>query len=535
MAARPEPPPSAAPEVPPVPALDTGKGAPMPPPLEVAPAAPVEVEAPASPIAAPGLSLEPRSLEHAASSTTAPNGSQLRSNRIQGRQRDIANGRTALEPTRATTRRRSLEPVTERGSDELFAKLGSEARRAPDFWLCCRAGFPLQQPGEVVMSYAQGRVFRDADSHVMELPDFLNLYAEPGEHAQLPTIRVDAPRLQQGLLDATVRRSHPPEYVRELIALGDDLISGPKGYLALGAFNGSERSQALDLLGFSQQLVFATFSAGIAFSEQRPLPQRYAIARAHNRAMAEFCANDRRLFGVGLLPLDDLAATLIELAHVQTLGLRAVWVPHRPCGGRSPGHDDLEPLWARLAEAGLPFLLHVGGRPLQIAPAWMNTGRAVPTDWLGGGENVRGKDMTSLHHEAETFLGTLILDGVLERHPTLRGGVIELGAGWVPSMLRRLDWITEIWRKSEPDLKALKRRPSEQASEQLAFTPYPYEDVGDLIRHSDSRLYMFSSDYPHVEGGRNPLGRFEASLAGCDEASRERFYNENFARLFSLA
>jgi predicted TIM-barrel fold metal-dependent hydrolase len=69
----------------------------------------------------------------------------------------------------------------------------------------------------------------------------------------------------------------------------------------------------------------------------------------------------------------------------------------------------------------------------------------------------------------------------------------------------------------------------------MAFTPYPYEDVGDLIRQSDSRLYLFSSDYPHVEGGRNPLGRFNATLGETEEAARERFYSGNFAKVFSLA
>ena len=83
----------------------------------------------------------------------------------------------------------------------------------------------------------------------------------------------------------------------------------------------------------------------------------------------------------------------------------------------------------------------------------MNTGRPVPTDWLGTGENVRGKDMTSLHQPAETFVGAMVLDGVFERHRTLRGGVIELGAGWVPQMIKRLDWIAEIWSKSDPQLQ----------------------------------------------------------------------------------
>jgi len=382
------------------------------------------------------------------------------------------------------------------------------------------------------MSYAKGRLIRDADSHIMELPDFLVIHGDPSE--DLPRIHVDAPRLQQGLEAAALRRAHAPEHVADLVALGDDLIAGPKGYLALGAFNAAERSRALDMLGFSEQLVFATFSAGHAFSEQRPLAARYAIARAHNRAMAEFCASDPRLFGVALLPLDDVTESLAELSRIEALGLRAVWVPHRPCGGRSPGHTDLDAIWARLASQGIPFLLHVGGRPLQLDARWMNTGRPVPTDWLGGGENVRGKDMTALHHEAETFIGALVLDGVLERHPALRGGVVELGAGWVPSLLRRLDWIAEIWRKSEPELSALSMRPSEQIIDRLFFTPYPYEDVGDLIRSSDSRLYMFSSDYPHVEGGRNPLARFGGTLSGVDDAMCEHFYERNFARLFGL-
>lgn len=383
------------------------------------------------------------------------------------------------------------------------------------------------------MPYTQGRTMRDADSHIMELPDFLIAHADPDARERMPRIHVDAPRLQEGLREATVRRAHTEDHVAQLVALGDGLIAGPKGYQALGAFNAQERSQALDLLGFSEQLVFATFSAGITFSEKRTVPERYAAARAHNRAMGAFCAGDARLLGVALLPLDDVPSALAELEHAISLGLRAAWIPHRPCGGRSPGHTELDPVWKRMAEARIPFVLHVGGRPLQIDSAWMNTGRPVPTDWLGGGENVRSKDMTSLHHPAETFLGALVLDGVLQRHPTLRGGAIELGAGWVPSMLRRLDWSAEIWRKSEPELASLSRRPSEQIIAQLCFTPYPYEDVGALIAQSDSRLYMFSSDYPHTEGGRHPLGRFTASMADCDGEAQQHFFSDNFARMFA--
>src|SRR6185295_9645834 len=104
-------------------------------------------------------------------------------------------------------------------------------------------------------------------------------------------------------------------------------------------------------------------------------------------------------------------------------------------------------------------------------------------------------------------------------------------AGWVPSMNQRLDWVAEIWKKSESDLRALRMKPSETVIERLRFTPYPYEAVCDLIEASDNRLYLFSSDYPHTESGRHPLGRFGQSLAGRSEATLERFYSSNFASL----
>ena len=139
--------------------------------------------------------------------------------------------------------------------------------------------------------------------------------------------------------------------------------------------------------------------------------------------------------------------------------------------------------------------------------------------------------MIALHHAAETFVGALVLDGVLQRHPDLRGGVIELGAGWVPALLRRLDLIAQIWKRSEPDLEALTTAPSELISQQMAFTPYPFEDVGAMIRESNPDLYLFSSDYPHIEGGRNPLGRFETSLEGMSDDVQNKFYSQNMATL----
>ena len=44
-------------------------------------------------------------------------------------------------------------------------------------------------------------------------------------------------------------------------------------------------------------------------------------------------------------------------------------------------------------------------------------------------------------------------------------------------------------------------------------------------------MVLFSSDFPHVEGGRNPLKRFNDSLAGVDERLKRKFYRDNFIDL----
>jgi hypothetical protein len=70
---------------------------------------------------------------------------------------------------------------------------------------------------------------------------------------------------------------------------------------------------------------------------------------------------------------------------------------------------------------------------------------------------------------------------------------------------------------------------------QVRVTPYPHEDTGWIVEQSNDAVCMFSSDYPHVEGGRNPLGRFEHSLAGVTERARQRFYCDNFVDLMGRA
>src|SRR3954471_16325741 len=232
------------------------------------------------------------------------------------------------------------------------------------------------------MTYAPaGRPIHDADSHIMELPDFLKKYADPALRDEIPEVSYSASVVTDEEVAVIVAQGgrHSPEHVAAQIAMGDRLIESSKEIQALGAFHAPDRTTALDLLGFRRQLLFATHSVAMPFSPSSKLEPRlrYGAARAHNRHMAEFCKSDDRLMGVAVVPLDEPDLAMAELEFAIGSGLEAAWLPHRPCGDRSPGHVDLDPFWARLADSGTPFVLHVGGAPLQLARAWMNNGRAA--------------------------------------------------------------------------------------------------------------------------------------------------------------
>jgi predicted TIM-barrel fold metal-dependent hydrolase len=173
-------------------------------------------------------------------------------------------------------------------------------------------------------------------------------------------------------------------------------------------------------------------------------------------------------------------------------------------------------------------MVHVGPNTQFVSKAYLNNGQPLPPDIVGGGENLRVRDFMALSFAPQLFLTAMVFDGVFERFPDLRGGVIELGAGWVPQFLRTLDVSQKIFQRSDPQVAALSMRASDYIRRQVRFTPFPSEDVGRLIRESGPELFMFSSDYPHPEGTDDPVGRFEKKMHDIEEHAKEQFYSKNF-------
>ncbi len=87
---------------------------------------------------------------------------------------------------------------------------------------------------------------------------------------------------------------------------------------------------------------------------------------------------------------------------------------------------------------------------------------------------------------------------------------------WVVPWIRRLDRAMQF-AKTEAPLRELTKLPSEYVHDHLRFTPFAGEPVGWMIEQAGADLFMFSSDYPHPEGTKDPIGRFESTLDVADD------------------
>src|SRR5262245_6794231 len=142
--------------------------------------------------------------------------------------------------------------------------------------------------------YAHGRIYHDADAHIMESPDWLIDRADPGVRERLRPVFVKSVRPGEDEYIEHWRRKHRDPAERPQ---AEAEIMLRKNWSALGSFLREDRPRALDLLGFSSQLVFNTFSNQMLQRVEHgdDLGLAYGLAGAHNRAMLDFCYAHRLL------------------------------------------------------------------------------------------------------------------------------------------------------------------------------------------------------------------------------------------------
>src|SRR6266851_3588424 len=97
------------------------------------------------------------------------------------------------------------------------------------------------------MPYAEGRIYNDADAHIMEPANWLHDYADAKTRALLKPLDLS---VAGKMADHAAKGKHAASHW-DAVAIEKNLMF-LKGWEALGAFDPVERTRALDLLGFNR-------------------------------------------------------------------------------------------------------------------------------------------------------------------------------------------------------------------------------------------------------------------------------------------
>jgi predicted TIM-barrel fold metal-dependent hydrolase len=187
-------------------------------------------------------------------------------------------------------------------------------------------------------------------------------------------------------------------------------------------------------------------------------------------------------------------------------------------GPRNPGHPDFDPFWARVNEAGITVVVHIGatrhdnngydsrsGDVLALAPR--------PT-------------ITNFHRSRNIndWLASLVFDRLFERFPNLRIASVENGAEFLGDLLRSL-------HKTKDRVGGyFAVDPVEAFREHVWINPFWEDDIAEVIRHMGADRVILGSDWPHMEGLAHPRDILE-ELDQVADADREKILYANAKEL----
>jgi predicted TIM-barrel fold metal-dependent hydrolase len=216
-------------------------------------------------------------------------------------------------------------------------------------------------------------------------------------------------------------------------------------------------------------------------------------------------------------------------------GIRAIWLPSGMLpGGKSPAHTDLDPFWKLMADSKCVVTLHIGteGKFFESLSSWADA--PVFEGYRGVGEFRMDPWFWSVtQFPSQNFIATMINGRVFERHPELRVGVIEVGAYWVGPMIEQLDlWYENIGRVTNNPNK-MREKPSFYLKRNVRATNFYFEKIDEYIERYDlGDVLCFSTDYPHVEGGKDIFNAMYNRIERLGPTIVENYFVNNGRFLF---
>lgn len=291
----------------------------------------------------------------------------------------------------------------------------------------------------------------DSDAHARDRDEFLTPYLEePFRRRRLPYI--------------------PPEtYDRSL-----------GGTLGQSGIKIEERLAAMDTQEIDTAVLYPT--AGLGIGRVRETAFAVALCRAYNDFIAEYCKASPRLKAVANLPVQSGQEAARELNRAVTrLGLVGGMLAAQ-AHSKNLGSPEFYPLYEEAQRLGVPIAIHAFGGD--------DPGAEIFEQFI------------CLHTTGHPFpvlrqLTAMVFGGIPELFPKLRIGYLEIGCGWLPYWMERMD---EEWEKrGKVEAPLCKKRPSEYLKGgQIYYGCEPEEKMASfVVSEIGSETLMYASDYPH--------------------------------------
>jgi predicted TIM-barrel fold metal-dependent hydrolase len=232
---------------------------------------------------------------------------------------------------------------------------------------------------------------------------------------------------------------------------------------------------------------------------------------------------------VGHLSLQgDQAWILEQLRFLSEGGIRLAMCVPVQINGKRLSHPDNDPIWRAMVD-------------LRVTPAWhVNFRMAAYMDnysgWCDNDTDSFLKVVPGLFQATAVQVGLvdLAVNGIFERFPDLHVVLAEVGAAWLPALLRRLDHLYEIAASfnGRPLNPGLTMSPAEYIKRQAIITcSFPADTADPDVLALAPGNFAFGGDYPHPEGLAQPLTDYQALVRFLDPAMEDGFYGDNLARL----
>ncbi|HUY62885.1 MAG TPA: amidohydrolase family protein [Acidimicrobiales bacterium] len=312
-----------------------------------------------------------------------------------------------------------------------------------------------------------------------------------------------------------------------------------------GGYRPDVRLEDMDRAGIDASVLYPT--AAMFFGPSDPIRalQNHEFVRdcqrAYNDWLAEFCSTDpERLFGVGLVPLQDIGMAVAEAARIVDLGLQGVMVRPSPYIDELPlSHSVYDPFWSTCQELGLSVAFHPGVHG-DTPGACRKFGLVVDdpdisvvnntVNTLYGGSGF-GRAIGNAADMIVT-VGRLIMGGVCERFPSLRFVFLESGGGWMPTILERMDaQVGEF----PLDGENLTMAPSDYFRRQcyVSFDADEWSLAASAKWLGADRV-LWASNYPHPKYSDGVLAKLMTALGPLEGAEQHQILWANAVEAYGL-